>query len=131
MDIYWKVIAVSFLTIEIVSVLRKQSPDIAMLLTLLLCCFIVGISLHYLSTILDFLQELIDKINIDADLMEVLLKVVGLGIVSELSSLLCADSCNSAVGKSIQILSGILVLWLTLPLLRTLLELLIGVLEGI
>ena len=52
-----------------------------------------------------------------------MLKAVGIGVISEIAVLICQDSGNAALGKGLQLLATIVVLWLALPLMQGLLEL--------
>jgi len=46
------------------------------------------------------------------------------GLLSELAALICADAGENAMGKSLQILSGIVIVWLSLPLMKQVIVLL-------
>lgn len=67
---------------------------------------------------LDFLRELSDLAGLESSVLTILLKVLGIGLISQLAQLLCADSGNGAMGKALQILAGAVTLWLALPLFR-------------
>ena len=56
---------------------------------------------------------------------------VGIGLVVEMGSLICADAGNSALGKTLQILGAIAVLWLSIPLINSLIALLEQILGDI
>lgn len=128
MDIFYKVIAAVLITAVLSLVLSKQGKEISLLLVILVCCMIAIIAMQYLQSIVDFFEELQALTKIDSDLLQILLKAVGISIVGELAAMICNDSGNASLGKALQLLSGILVLWLSLPLLRALLALINGIL---
>jgi stage III sporulation protein AD len=78
----------------------------------------------YLKPVVDFIHTLQDTAQLDDAMLEILLKAVGIGLVGEIASLICTDTGNAALGKSLQMLSAAVILWLSLPLLTQLLELL-------
>ena len=80
-------------------------------------------ALQYIRPVLDFFTQLQSVGNWDSELMRILIKAVGIGILSEITALICADSGNAALGKSLQILTTAVILWLSLPLFTGLLEL--------
>ena len=62
--------------------------------------------------------------GLDSGTLRILLKAVGIGLVSEIAALVCADAGNSSLGKTVQLLGSAVILWLSLPLFTMLIELL-------
>ncbi len=85
--------------------------------------YVLAAAARYIEPILDFLTRLQDISGLDPELLEILLKAVGISVVAEIASLVCNDSGNAAMGKAIQILASGVVLWLSLPLMESLLSL--------
>lgn len=131
MDLFLKAVAAALITAVLGLVLFKQGKDISVLLTLGVCCMIWLCAMEYLGQILDFLNQLEKLTGLDHDVLSILLKIVGLGLVGELASGVCCDAGNSALGKVLQLLSTVMVLWLSLPLFETLLSLLRTTLEDL
>ena len=103
--------------------LRGQGKDMGMLLSLFVCCGLGCMAIGYLKPVFAFLTRLQDLGSIDSQMLSVLLKVVGIAIVAEIASLVCADAGNGAMGKGLQLLAVAVILWLSLPLLNALTEL--------
>ena len=61
--------------------------------------------------------------NLNTEMLEILLKSVGIGLLSEIAVLVCCDMGNASMGKTLQILSMAVILWLSLPLFSSLLDL--------
>lgn len=104
--------------------LGKQEKDIGMVLTLAACSMILLLGLQYLKPVLDLITELKNIGRLNSKMVEILLKAAGIGSLTEIAALVCSDAGNSAMGKSLQIMGSIVVLWLSVPLFRQLLELL-------
>ena len=102
--------------------LSKQSKDWALVLSVLACCSVLAIMAAYLEPIIAFVNQLRSLGNLDGEAFGIVLKVVGLGVISEIASLICQDSGNAALGKGLQMLSAVVILWLSLPLMQGLLE---------
>jgi len=85
---------------------------------------IIITALSFLHPIVSFLQKIQKIGNIDSDLYTVLIKAVGIGVLSELSALVCKDAGNASAGKALQILSAIVVLWISIPIFEKILSLL-------
>jgi stage III sporulation protein AD len=77
-----------------------------------------------LMPIRDFIEALMITTRIDPNMIQSLMKIVGIGLIGEISSSVCADSGNTAIGKTVQLASTTMILYLSLPLFTALLELL-------
>lgn len=112
-------------------VLRKRDKELALVLTLGVCAMVLLAGLAFLAPVMDFLQELGELGQLDSDWMGILLKVVGIGFLGEVASLVCHDAGEAALGKAIALLSSTVILWLSLPLLTGLLTLVREILEEV
>ncbi|MBQ2785578.1 MAG: stage III sporulation AC/AD family protein [Oscillospiraceae bacterium] len=110
------------MTVLLTVLLNKQGKDMALLLTAAVCCMVITVVITYLEPVLDFVKELQTLGSLDSDMVRILLKAVGVSLVAEIAALICADCGNSALGKAVHILAIAVVLWLSLPLLRALMD---------
>lgn len=122
MEGFIQVSAGVLLTVLLTVALNKQGKDMAMLLTAAACCMVIAVVVTYLEPVLDFVSDLQVIGKLDSEMVRILLKTVGVSLVAEIAALICADCGNSALGKAIQILAVAAVLWLSLPLLRGLMD---------
>ena len=123
MELFWKAAACVLITVVLVLMLQKESRDISVLLTLVACCMVVTVAMHYLEPAISFFRQLQSLAQLDGDMLTILLKVVGVGLLAEVASLICSDAGNAALGKTLQILASVMVLWISIPLLKSLMEL--------
>ena len=56
-------------------------------------------------------------------MLGILLKAVGIGLVSEIAGLVCNDAGNGSLGKTLQMLGSAVILYLSLPIFTAMLEL--------
>lgn len=109
-------------------VLNKQGKDTAILLSVAVCCMVCLIALRYLEPIIDLARQLQRQTQIAPEYLSILLKTVGIGMIGEIAALICADAGNASLGKALQILSAVVILWLAVPLFESLMELISTVL---
>lgn len=112
------------LAVIMVLALGKEGKQTALLLVLAVCAMVGVLALNYLEPVVDFMKRLSIVGNVNNEMMGTLLKVVGIGMIGEITSLICTDSGNASLGKILQILSAVLILRLALPLFEQLLNLL-------
>ena len=123
MDIFLKIIAGILITVILYQVLAKSAKDTATLLSLLVCCMIASVAVGFLTPVIEFLQRLQNIGNLDADLVQIMVRSVGIALLSQIVTQICADAGNGALGKALQILSATIILWIALPLFTIFIDL--------
>ena len=131
MDNYYQAVALVLLAVIISIFLAKQSGDIVLAVSISVSIMVIGIAFRYFEPVIAYLQQLQVSASIDAELMKILLKSVGIGIITEVVYLICIDAGRAALAKSLQLLSAAVILWLSIPLMRSLLALLNEIMEGV
>ena len=111
--------------------LSKHSKDIAVLMTMAVCAMVIGAAISFLQPIVDFLRKIQTVGNLDEELLSVILKVVGIGVITEISTLICRDAGNESMGKVLQFMSAAAVLWMSIPVFEKLLTLLDKILGAV
>jgi len=131
MDMFIKAVAGILITVVLCLTLAKQGRDISLLLSVFVCCAVIAVALTYLKPVIDFIRRLQTLGQLDGDMMEILLKAVGIGLLAEITGLMCADAGNASLGKGLQILASCVILWISIPMLESLLELIDNLLGAI
>lgn len=111
--------------------LSGHGKEYALLLSLGVCCLVTVVAIRFLQPVMELVVQLQDIGNLDAEWVSVLLKTVGIGLITEVAALLCTDAGNASVGKAVQILGSVTVLWLSIPLMNSLLALISQILGEI
>lgn len=131
MDIFWKTAAAVLIGVIVTLFLQRQGKDTALLLSLAVCAMTACVAVEFLKPLLSFLDKLREIGSLDNELFTIMLKAVGIGLICEIACSICIDSGNSAMGKTLQILGSIVIMWLSIPLLSQLITLLQKILEGL
>ena len=112
------------LAVILVLALKSYCKEIGTILAITICCLTGLTALRYLQPVLEFLKKLEDLGGLDDVMIEILMKSTGIGIITEIANLVCKDAGNESMGKSMQLLGTAVILYLSLPLFQTLIELL-------
>jgi stage III sporulation protein AD len=130
---YIQILAGVLIAVILCLVLSRQSKDIAVLLTIVVCVMVlIGLG-AYLKPVLQLMQQLHAVSVIDGDLFQTIWKAIGIGLLGELVALVCEDAGYKALCRTVEILTTCVILWLSIPLMNGLLELvqqLLGVMGG-
>ncbi len=124
METFLQAVGLTLIGVLLALVVGKQNRDISLLLSLGICAMVCIASAGYLSSLVDLLGEIRILGGLDREFLTILLKCAGIGFLAELAGLICSDAGESAMGKAVQILANCAVIFLSLPLIRQLLELL-------
>ena len=131
MGIYLKACAAVLLSVVMILIVGKSSKDFALVLTVMICCMVAMAAMEYMQPILEFLSKIENIGSLDHNMIRILLKVAGIGLISEICSLVCADSGNASLGKVMKLMGSSVMIWLSLPLYAMLIELLQRILGAI
>ena len=107
------------LAVILCSAVGRTEKDIAVVLSVTVCCMVAVTVVRYLSESVEFIWELYNSSMQSNLFLETLLKITGVAILSEVISLLCADSGNTSLGKIMQHLGNSMILVLSIPIFET------------
>lgn len=131
MEIYLRAAALVLIALILGLVLDAKQKVYGVLLSLGACVLVCTAMIRFLDPVLSMLDRLQKLAGISDGMLSIVLKATGVGLVSEVAGLICADSGNASMGKAVKLLSNAVILWLSLPLFQQLLDLLQEVLEGV
>ncbi len=106
-------------------VLKKGSPELALLLTLAAVVAVLLSLSQALAELMDFLREIGAASGLSADLFVPLYKTAGVALVVKVGGGLCRDAGESAMASVVETAGTVCALLVALPLLRAVLELLL------
>lgn len=123
MTAFLQAVAGALVAVILCGVLARQGKDMTVLLGLAVCGMILVAAIAYLEPVVEFLRSLQETAGLDDGMFQVILKSVGIGMTAQIASMICADSGNGAIGKAVETLAAAVILWLSLPMMTALLEL--------
>lgn len=121
---FWEAAAGIMVAVVLWIVVSKQGKEFSIGLSLIACCLALMLIVSYLDPVFDLIARLERLAGIQQEWISVMLKAVGIGVIVEIGSLICEDAGNAALGKTLQIAGAIVILWLSVPLMSGLIDLL-------
>ena len=131
MDIFLKCIAGILIASILSTILSSNRKEFSVLLAVLVCALFGITALNYLSHILSYLKKIEMTSNLNGGFVAMLLKTVGISIVSDIAIMICNDSGNTALGKILNVLTTAVTLWVCMPLFTELLDLMENILQAL
>jgi len=131
MEIFLKITAAILIAALGTLVLGKHASDFSLMLTLAVCCMSLITAVSFLKPVVSFMERLVGVGQIADETFTILLKVAGIGFLSQIACMVCSDAGNQSLGKTLQFVTTVVILSLCIPLLEEILNILEAVLKGV
>ncbi len=109
-----------------VLLLRKKTPELALLLTLAILAVVCARCLALAAPLLEKLRELFSRAGIDEAYISALLRTVAAALVTRLCADLCRDGGSQALASAVEVAGAVAAMLIALPLLEAVVSLLLG-----
>lgn len=109
-----------------VVLLRRQSPEQALLLTLAILAVVMARCLSLAVPLLEELRALFSRAGIEAAYVSILLRTTAAALVTRFCADLCKDGGSQALATAVETAGAIAALAIALPLLQAVVDLLLG-----
>lgn len=121
MDIF-RIIGVGLVGAVITVMLKSSKSEFSVLAVLATGIIILTIVLNSFSDVIVAFNKIVDKSGISNSLFTGLLKIIGVGYVTEYSSSICSDMDCASIGKKIQLAGKITIFLMALPIVMALID---------
>ena len=101
--------------------LKKYTPELSVMLSLITGGFIIWISARVASEVTDTLLRLAENGGIGAVYLSPVMKCIGIGMITHLSSQLCRDSQQGSVASAVELCGTLCAVYIAMPLINSLL----------
>lgn len=128
MDTTAKVAAVCLVGALLAALLKKTSPDMALLLSLAVCAGVLLALCRGLEEVASFLRQLLAWGGLSTELFVPLLKTVGIALISRTGAALCRDAGEGAMASIAEMAGAFAAILVALPLFRAAWRMLEGLL---
>lgn len=121
MEEFWKAVGFILIAVILGLTIEKNQKDYAAVLSMAVCVIAATIIFLYLEPVIYLLQELESLLQHGSEISGILIKAVGIALVAEVAAMVCCDSGNSTLGKTLQMLGTAAVLCMSIPIFQLLL----------
>lgn len=103
------------------AVIKKQVPDLALVLTLCAVAMVLTAGMTALGPIRALMDTLADRAGLSAAVLAPVLKTLGISILSRITAELCRDAGESGLAAAVEVAGGACALLVCLPLFEAVL----------
>ena len=124
-----KTVAVCLPAALFAAVLKKDNPAMSVLLGMAAGCVILYSALSVVTDVADFLRDVADETGVSQTVLGVLLKAVGIAVVTRLSADLCKDAGLTGAASAAELVGSAAALYVSLPVMRSVFQMIRGLIE--
>ena len=128
MDII-KIFLIAILIAITIVLVKQIKPEFTIFLTIVGSLIILGYILNWFTPILTAIENIVSATGLNNMLIENILKIVGIGYLTEFASNICIDSGNNSIADKVQLAGKTFILIISLPILTQLIEIISGLLQ--
>lgn len=124
-----KIIGIAVAGTVIYVILKKYSQEFAVISQICAVILILFLAYPYLCDMLDMIQTYSEKIGIDNTFFSILIKSLGLAVVSQFSSDLCRDNGSAALASQIEFAGKLMMIITAMPVIESIIELTVRIID--
>ena len=119
MDMVIKAAAIGISGAALALLLKKTMPEMAFLLSVATAVVILLMALNKYLGISEFMSELVSASGLSSAVVSPVVKTVGIGLITKLSSDVCKDAGQITAGTVVETAGTIAAVTVALPLMKT------------
>jgi stage III sporulation protein AD len=117
-----KIVAFAFITLFVVLVFKNKRDDLVVHISIVAGVVIFLFMIDKITSVLQLLQELALKANIDFIYLNIVFKILGIAYLSSFCAEICKDAGQSNLGSKVEFAGKILILVMAIPILMAVLQ---------
>ncbi|MBR1925862.1 MAG: stage III sporulation protein AD [Clostridia bacterium] len=127
MEIIFKIIGISLITTISILLIKPTKPDIAMIVGLAGGVFVFFYIIDLIEDVFGLFNYIMEITNLDSKLFTILIKMIGVGYITEFSANLCKDSGNLAMAGKLLLAGKLVIFVMAIPIITSLIELIVSI----
>lgn len=117
-----KIVAFVFIALSIVVIIRHENDALAVQISTVVGILIFLFMITKITAILQLLQQLALKANIDYVYLNIIFKILGIAYLASFASEICKDAGEGTLASKVEFAGKILILALSIPILMAVLQ---------
>ncbi|MBQ9369555.1 MAG: stage III sporulation protein AD [Clostridia bacterium] len=117
-----KVVGVGLIGALIAGLLRQEKSELFIFAVITTGALILIILLSSLTEVIKEFGLLVGKSGVDESLFAGVLKIIGVGYITEYASAICVDQGVSSIANKLQLAGKVAIFFMTLPILTNLVD---------
>ncbi|MBQ2390029.1 MAG: stage III sporulation AC/AD family protein [Clostridia bacterium] len=122
----FSIIVISVIVSVLAILIKQNNPTYSVLLIIIFAVIITTVAINYLFGLIENIMDSLGTIDYAPEFVKILLKAIVICVLSDLTSNICKDSGNGSIAVCIDVVTKVILLSLTLPIVEKLVEIIQG-----
>lgn len=124
----FKIIGIGIITVFSYVIIKQFKPEFAIIVGLAGSIILLMSISDTVISVIDSFSNLAQKTGVSPDLFSLILKIIGVGYLTEFASNLCNDSGCSSIADKILLAGKVIIMIIALPIITNLVDIIVGLL---
>ena len=117
-----KIAGIGIVALIIIMLLKQYKPEFVIYVSLIAGAMILFLVMDKLTGIINLLTNLSNKMSIDQEFLELLIKITGIAFLTEFAVSICKDSGETAIANKVDLGGKVIIISMSIPIISALLE---------
>lgn len=123
-----KIIGVGIVGAMAALIVKEYKPSLAIPVSIITAVLLFLMVLSQIGYVFGVINQIAAKLNINTEYILTIIRIIGVAYLSQFGSEVCRDAGQNAVAAKVELAGKVLIVVMSLPVLITLMNLLIGLL---
>ena len=121
-------LACGLIGLVIIIIVKQYRPEFAVYISLASGILILFLVMDKLTGVINLIKSVAEKSSINNSFIQLLLKITGIAFLTEFAVSICKDAGESAIASKIEIGSKVIIIFLSIPVISNLMEIIFKIL---
>lgn len=123
----FQIVGIGLIAAILAVLIKEHRPEIAIQVSVVTGLIIIMLVIFKLASVLEQLQGLARRINVDIVYISTIFKIVGIAYIAEFGAQVCRDAGETSIASKIELAGKVIIMVLAVPILMALLDLIISI----
>ncbi|GFP76707.1 stage III sporulation protein AD [Clostridium zeae] len=124
-----KIVGFCFVSLFLYLLLKERKSEISVFISIVAGILIFLVLIPQITQIIDFVNNMANKANIDTAYIGIVLKIVGIAYLTSFCSEICKDSGANSIASKVEFSGKVMILVLSIPVLMAVLDSILSIMQ--
>ena len=126
--VFFKVLGIAFIGVVCYGIVNNVKKELGIFVLLAVGACILIILSDYIVNALTVFSQITTKSGLNSDIFSSIIKIIGIGYISEYATSICIDADCKTIAKKIQLGAKLTIFVMTIPIITNIIDIIEGIL---
>ena len=123
-----QIVGIGLVTTVTALLLKQIKPELSVLVGVCGGVLLLLMTVDYITQIIGFFKVIVEKTGLSSSLFGIIIKIIGIGYLTEFTANLCSDSGMSGLGDKVLLAGKLMIFVMSLPVIYNIIDIVVGLL---